>query len=403
VSSRTWKSAKASVEYRARRRALQRRATQPQTAGRMGSLFPIRLNSPSRALDLSLGQAPGGFAWWYVDLVGEAGDGLVLIWSYGLPFLPGYEAAARAGRAGPAGDRPSLYLVTYGGGREELYVFQEFAADQSSWEPGERWTFGNSTIESVVEGGRRVVRGTFDCPVPGSSRLRGSLRIEGPMRSDAPTPTFPLEEHDWTPLVGPAWGAAELTVGDRRYAIEGRAYHDRNGSRTPLSLLGIDHWVWGRLPHPDREMVYYLLWGEDGARTHLVLEIDERGETIHRRDVEVRLEGRRRARYGMPYWERVNIDAEGRRWASVEHHRVVDDGPFYLRCQTHTVVDGHAIEGSGELLRPARVDLGPMRPLVRMKVAPPDGRGSPFLPLFTGPRAGRRRRWARQLLSRGRD
>ena len=36
-----------------------------------------------------------GFAWWYLDVVDAEGTGLVLIWSFGLPFLP--DPVARAG------------------------------------------------------------------------------------------------------------------------------------------------------------------------------------------------------------------------------------------------------------------------------------------------------------------
>ena len=52
----------------------------------------LSLTSPDTPLDRTLLDVAGGFAWWYLDLVDERGDGLVLIWSFGLPFLPGYAA-----------------------------------------------------------------------------------------------------------------------------------------------------------------------------------------------------------------------------------------------------------------------------------------------------------------------
>ena len=33
-------------------------------------------------------KASGSFSWWYLDIIGENGSGAVVIWGYGLPFLP---------------------------------------------------------------------------------------------------------------------------------------------------------------------------------------------------------------------------------------------------------------------------------------------------------------------------
>jgi len=62
----------------------------------------VRVTSADRPLDRRLLEAPGGFAWWYLDALDARGDGLVVIWSFGLPFLPGYRSASRRGLAPPA-------------------------------------------------------------------------------------------------------------------------------------------------------------------------------------------------------------------------------------------------------------------------------------------------------------
>ena len=59
--------------------------------------------------------APGGFVWWYLDLTDGAGNGVVLIWSFGLPFLPGYADAARKGQGQSPASRPSLNVAVYKG------------------------------------------------------------------------------------------------------------------------------------------------------------------------------------------------------------------------------------------------------------------------------------------------
>ena len=61
------------------------------------------LNFCSPPEDDRLPEAPGGFCWWYVDLVDERGDGAVLIWGFALPFLEPPTAL-------PAAERPFVNL-----------------------------------------------------------------------------------------------------------------------------------------------------------------------------------------------------------------------------------------------------------------------------------------------------
>lgn len=362
----------------------------------------IRLTSSERLLDRELLHTRGGFAWWYLDAVDAHGDGVTLIWSFGLPFLPGYESAARRGDGEAPHDRPSLNVVAYRGGEETFYLLQEYAPHDASWSgDGTRWTFGDNTIESVVVDGRRRVRVELDCPVPGTDdRLRGQVRLDGVARRPTAHAPVTLFDHDWAPLTGPSRAEASLRIGSAPLLdVQGRGYHDRNGSRTPFSSLGIRHWVWGRVPLEDRELIYYLLWPSDGGPPEkLALEIGEDGTTVAH-DVELQLDGRRRARFGMPFWERLELRRGGERWLTVRHRAPVDDGPFYLRFFTDaTDASGERHLGTGELVRPARVDFAPIRTFVDMRVHKTSGVTSRFNPLFTGPRAGRLTRQLSALL-----
>lgn len=331
--------------------------------------------------------APGGFSWWYADVVNAAGDGLVLIGAWGLPFLPGYASATRRGAPQRPDERPSLNLALYRGGRLCSYHLQECGG---AWESETRWRFGDSVVESFVEGGVRRLVATIDCPVAGTAeRLVGRIAVEGPARRAGPDEVA-AGDHRWTPLAAPATGTASLAAGAWRFELEGRAYHDRNESEVPLDRLGIGEWLWGRAPLGEREVVWYLLWPEDGGPVKawgLTLEPD--GTTRPVEGLSVAVTERRRSVYGLAWWDRIALSVDGAPWIDVTHGPLVEDGPFYLRF--FPWVRGAGLEGRGvaEYVRPDRVDLDWMRPFVRMRVRPSEGRGSLWLPLFEGPATSR--------------
>jgi hypothetical protein len=358
----------------------------------------IEIGSTSRGMDPSLLRAPGGFAWWYADLVDPRGDGLVLIWSWGLPFLPGYADAARRGAPQLPGDRPSVNVVAYSRGVPTVYLLQEYAADEAEWQGGVQ-RIGACTFALEVDGGRCTLDAALDCPVPGSpERLTGTVRIRGAAR--APTDTAAGGAHVWTPLTGPAEGTAALRVGGREVArLSGRAYHDRNGGSVPLHALGIERWMWGRFPFEGREAVYYLLWPRGGGAPEcLGVRVDAGGRTEEVR-LEVELGPERRSYAGLRWPERIVLRAGGRPWLEVRHRALADVGPFYLRLLSEGTMDGESAVGWGELCVPDRVDLPVHRPFVKMRVHRVGAPNSVWLPLFTGPRERRVGRLLRHALA----
>lgn len=364
----------------------------------------LTLTAPDRLLDRELAFAPGGFAWWYADLLDEERNGLVLIWSFGLPFLPGYLGAARAGRPERPIDRPSLNLVLYERGRPTFYALQEHDPADAEWSPdGTRFRFGRSVLESRVEGRRRVLHAELDQPIPGTTeRLRGTIHVDGPARALAGVEPREIDSrfHDWTPLTAVAFGEARLSVGRRDVRIRGRAYHDRNGSRTPFDRLGIAEWVWGRAALPERELLWYLLWPARGDRaaTFLGAEILADGTTRLLDGLRVRASEERRARFGMRYAERLELLDGERPWLVVHSEPPVDDGPFYLRSFVRAIApSGEIAHGTGEVCVPSRVDQPLERPFVRMRVQRVGAPSSRWLPLFAGPSDDRLRRLARTL------
>ncbi len=359
----------------------------------------VTLSPPDHRLPQELMQAPGGFIWWYADAVDEQGNGFVLIWSWGLPFLPGYASSERRSTPQRPEQRPSLNLSVYKNGKLDFYSLQEFAPDDCAWDGQDTWTFGPNSITSTVEDGRRRMVANLDLPVPGSSeRLEGTLSVDGVARVGNFDESSSLD-HDWSPLTGPAQSSMNLKFGDVSWSSEGRGYHDRNGGRVPMHRLPFSHWLWGRLPFADKELIYYLFWqSDDSAPIALAIEISADGTTATRQDVEVSLSTPKRGLAGI--WHRdLVLSIDGEYWCEVEHVSVLDDGPFYMRYHIYGSHYGELTRGVAELCVPDKIDRDLHRPLVRMRVGQAaDNHNSMWLPLFTGPKSGRVERLVRSWM-----
>lgn len=355
--------------------------------------WPISLCDPALPLNPDLQNTPGGFAWWYVDHVDANGDGLVLIWSFGLPFLPGYLSAARGQAPQRPGARPSLNLVLYEGGRESFYLLQEYPEQDTEWQ-GDTWRFGKSEIRLRTEGDERHLDVSLDCPLPRSpGRLQGHIHLSGPIpRFDTGTEFSPQADHHWSPVTGPGRLQADLRIDGEAHHRSGPAYHDRNGGSAPLDQLGILQWTWGRWVGPSGTRIYYVLWPEDPEATPTAwgLDITPDGAATLHPDLQLSMGPAQRALYGMPHHPELILCLDGQLWLQVQTQQVLDDGPFYLRTLVTNPQAGEP--GLGEWVAPRRIDRNWQRPFVRMRVHHTAGDNSVWLPLFSGPSQGRLRR-----------
>ena len=374
----------------------------------------IHLSAPDAPLDRAYLDAPGGFVWWYLDLINDQGDGVVVIWSWGLPFLPGLAGRARRKRPMMPKFRPSFNLSVYKNHKLECYLLQEYTPQQAAWSAcGDRWRFGDHVvrIEQTPEDLSLCI--DVDAPLPGGvSRLTGTIKVHGLKRRPL-TPTTPLTPatptppplHDWSPRLAPCYGQVDLVDGEsqERYVFEGRAYHDRNGGAKPLHELGFSHWIWGRAPFERCERIYYVLWprgaaGSQASPTVLGLEIAADGTTTLHRDLRLVQSGRRKTLGGMVWHDSVQFWRDGEIWLNVKAKATLDSGPFYLRHVVHASCRHGAVTGIAESCDPDRVDLARHRPFVSMRVGSPQRpEDSMWRPLFTGPKAGRWRRFVRQF------
>lgn len=349
----------------------------------------IHISPPTHLMPASLLDAPGGFVWWYADLIDAHGNGAVIIWSWGLPFLPGYADAHRRGQPQRPRTRPSVNVALYAHGKLDFYLLQELGPDQARFDGDFTWHFGRSRFESRLDAQQRCLNITLDMDVPGSDdpfqatlELRGVARREGQGEQ-------PNDQHDWSPLTGPSSAHLNARCGNRTWQITGRGYHDRNGGHVPMHAQGIDRWLWGRLPFPDFERIYYLTWSHDGQVECHGLDVLNDGTTRHAPELTVQTSKNGRSYTGPVYPRHLTIKAHDQDWLRVDVEHVLDEGPFYLRFAVRGTAQASSATGIAELVLPDAIDQDLMRPLVRMRVHQTQGKNSMWLPLFTGPRQGR--------------
>jgi hypothetical protein len=360
----------------------------------------ISLSAPDMPRATLAMSAPGGFVWWYVDMLDAQGNGVVLIWSYGLPFLPGYTQAARSGQAPPAQQRPSLNVVVYQRARVVYYSLQEFDASQSGYcAAREEWTFGRTRIRQLLESGRRTVEVTLDMDsLPGEPPLTGHLRVQGVVRESATWTGAVDRGHDWSPVLTNAHATGELRCGHRVWHVDAPAYHDRNASPVHVDALGISDWAWGRYRVGELTHIYYVVTPRDAAQSpvamYVVLYPDGSSTVQHAQVVR-----RRHALdvFGLWWPTQLELTVDNRPILRIRHRALVDRSFFYLRSATEAELpDGQTFAGWSEFLRPDRVDLTVYRWLVNMAVHRVNGPNSMWLALFSGPHDGRIARLLRQ-------
>lgn len=394
----------------------------------------LTLTPPGKALDRRTLTTPGGFCWWYGDVVDGDGNGVVVIGAFALPFLE-----RRDEKTVPQA-RPSLNVAVYELGVCTFYALLELqgsashatrsandtlqeacawhAADPASG-AGERWRFGASTLGfDVVDG--RVGRffADLDVALPVGT-LTGRLSIEGPLRRGeghglhtlGTPPSVDGIAHDWSPQLGPSRGEARLVVDGRALTIAGSGYHDRNGALLSLHEQGIGWWLWGRADVDDLDggresRIVYALWPRDGqpvAAVGVVTGADGHSRVV---DVDIDMEARQRTWLGMgevrrfTVRERGGTPGGGAPFLVGEVASRIDDGPFYLR---HTLRAGIAapssdVRGFLEVVDVERIDRPWQRPFVRMRVTPAAAASSLWHPLFAGSRTGRPQRQLRWLV-----
>lgn len=348
----------------------------------------IELASATSPTPHEMLNASGGFAWWYADAVDADGNGLVLIWSWGLPFLPGYTSAGRRGDAPAARERPSLNIALYRAGRPAYYLLQEYPEHDA--ECGiDRWRIGDSSFSHTVEGDQITLDADISCTDPTTgAEVRGSIRLRGSLCRQLDGGGEPV--HVWGPITANATADVSLLVGETPFVLHGHGYHDRNYSSTHIDNLGIERWTWVRASREQSTWIVYALQGRAGiADRTIVLRVSEDGATEEIVGATVRYESEKLDRFGVRLARRMFVCLEDMTLCTIEVEALVDRGPFYLRGHATITTDEGVATGFVEVVVPGRVDRSIHRPLVRMAVHHVRDGGSIWLPLFAGPIEGR--------------
>ncbi|MBS2022279.1 MAG: hypothetical protein JST92_07700 [Deltaproteobacteria bacterium] len=330
------------------------------------------------ALDRSFAAAlprglPAGsaFDWWYLDARDDHGGGLVVIWASRLPLLQSGE--------------PAINLCVYQDHREAFWLLQQH--NRSEWREARRpggfeLRLGESRFELRRDGDRCSLQLTLDADVPGAERVCAELSATGltPLRDGEPE----RHEHRWVPILPVARVEAQIACGSFQYALRGPGYADRNLGERGLRELGLGGWQWGRARQGERCRIWYALEGVGAGvgETHLV---DCDGVALSERVVRGPSVEERGAALGL------EVDPSPA--------AIVERGPFYQRALGSLRWDGAEVPALHERCDVTRLDTV-LGPLVRMRVHQTARRNSLWLPLFSGPRAGRWSRLVRSLQRR---
>lgn len=347
----------------------------------------LGISSPQSTINPDLPAKGGGFLWWYADLLDDQGNGIVLIWSLNLPFLPDVSYGLRAGDRPVPAQHPSLNIVVHKGGKPAFYLLQQHSPGEWKWDPaGGTWRVGATRIclKGSTKGHARL-EATLDCSVPETGeRLTGTVVVEGARRLAGDTVRTD-SVHLWCPLITATEGTADLAWGDQRLQVTGRAYVDRNESPVGLTELGIDRWWWGRLPFSDHELIWYRLDSKDPAvpSKQFLLRVEPDGQS-RLSEGGIALGPTQTGWYGLSYPATLDLTEADGTAVRVLVQEVTDDGPFYQRFVVVAERGGERVHGVAELVVPDRIALPGMRRLIDMKVHQASRSNSFWLPLFAG-------------------
>jgi len=368
----------------------------------------------------------GGFGWYRFDAISLDGRYvLVASWYSGFIFSPRYydevldlrdRDDVQPGQGVTLADptnHGAFCFALYERGRTVASVILESPLTRGGSDPWfPKLHSGESRLEPELPesgvtlgvGDNRVVRqadGSFTISFSDRSKwtrslVQGTLNVRPltagsgviPLSTGASTDT--TVAHEWqilasrTEVSGNVEWTEPLTRRKRGVELQGLGYVDRSVGRLPISPV-VGRWLWGRFQGSERTIVYYRL---DPADAPLASQIFPDGQEVSKPSVgeflynsdrsggalveggRIRPERIRRNRWGMPHPLEIHGTGGEVTWHS-QMIRVVDRGPFYLRCLSRLSCDDEALDGVigiTECFLPARWDVPLYRLLERGRI-----------------------------------
>jgi carotenoid 1,2-hydratase len=213
-------------------------------------------------LRFDLPVVPGGYAWWYLDVVSDDGAlTLTVIAFIGSVFSPRYAKARRAGPAEPQRFAAVNVALVGRGGREHWALNERSELTRTR----ELLTIGRSSLrwQTDARGQHLVVEldeletrfgGRRGAPLRGRVRLYPSAMFGPRIELDR---ARPLARHRWYPVAPHARAEVELDAPALRFS--GSGYHDVNAGDEALEH-GFAAWNWSRAElDSDRTAILYDL------------------------------------------------------------------------------------------------------------------------------------------------
>jgi hypothetical protein len=368
----------------------------------------------------------GGFGWYRFDAISLDGRYLLVAsWYSGFLFSPRYydevlELRDRGGTQPGEGieladptNHGAFCLALYERRRTAASVVVESSLVRGGSDPWfPKLHFGEAGLgdglpevgATLGVGDNRVVRqkdGSYAIDFADRSRwtrslVQGSLTIRPLTRGSDVIPLAvgaaksSTVKHEWqilasrTEVRGSIAWTERISRRKRRVEFQGLGYVDRNAGCLPLSP-GVGRWLWGRFQGSERTIAYWRLdpaaapLGAKLSRAHREGRAPEAGEFLYygQRSGGGLAEGPRiqpsrirRNRWGMPHPLEIDGTGGGFDWRS-QMIRVVDRGPFYVRCLSRLSCDDEALDGVvgiTECFLPARWDVPLYRLVARGRV-----------------------------------
>lgn len=324
---------------------------------------------------------PGGYEWWYFDAYDPtSGYSLVVIFYIGNPFSNRY---IRQLKKDPIGDDslpkhyPAVSISVYKNESPVYYSFTEFEkGDANLSSQNTSLCIEGHSFEQNISSGKLKYEIKLREKLPSGDAIEGTLTFTCPSNS-LPQLGDPREEegHSWN-LVQPrakVEGQVRLfqnEVLQHRVDFNGTGYHDHNIGHEPMKNEFLD-WYWGRFHFEDHTLVYYAMNKKDDAQ-HRALLIDHsyqaslsNFESIDLKDFGLSIFGLKSARKIIIGDEDVEV--------SVQHSKILDNGPFYQRFSSDAFLnikgqDVQKSRGISEYIYPRRIYTKLFWPLVDMRI-----------------------------------